>query len=271
MDPGDQEPEDDFEADESLADDVLGIALRRQCTLGKAYPFLVEDSAIKYQRKLRYGSGSAYLFHLMLSTLDASSISPDARHWFELESKNVLHTFFGGESFHFGWTKHNANLGKIQKRIQAFCDESCIGWKVRNELNVSPKSNDIEIDAIIWKVSSDSRGNAFVALGQCASGHDWPKKILSGAKVKLEDCLDATRDGPWINCFCTPFQIPDDKWRETARSHDGLLFDRIRLVLETAWPEEAAYGKLAEADSLAWLKEIMKFEGTSVKVSALAS
>ncbi|MCA9273197.1 MAG: hypothetical protein KDA31_09145 [Phycisphaerales bacterium] len=268
----DNEPEDDAEADESLADDVLGLALKRKELLGKAYPFRITNRALEYLPVLKYTSGSAYLFYLLFCTLDSNNISPDARHQFEIESQYILHEFFGGESFHFGWTIHNSSLGKIKKRISLFCEESKLGWNIRDPLNVSPNSNDIEIDAIVWKVPSDNRGNAFVVLGQCASGHDWPSKILTSARAKLEDCLDATRDGPWITCFCTPFQIPDSKWRESARSHDGMLFDRIRLVLETSWQDTAQYGNLSCKESLKWLREKMTLiEGTNVTVSSLAS
>ncbi|MDX9910300.1 MAG: hypothetical protein RBS39_00570 [Phycisphaerales bacterium] len=249
---------DDSERDETTADDVIGLALNRKRMLGKAYPFEIADSSIRFLDANAQTFGSAYLFYLLFCSIKPDFITPEARHFFELESMDVVHSFFGGYAFHFGWTQLNAGRGKIHSRIQQFCDESNLGWRPRNPHLVSSSMNDIGIDVIVWNVSNDNRGNAFVVVAQCATGHNWDQKLVSSARTHLEDCLDASRDGPWINSFCTPFEIPDRIWRQSARSHDGYIFDRLRLVLESRGKGGAKCGCLASQGSKKWVKSMLR-------------
>lgn len=245
--------------DERIADSVLGIAQSRAALLGDTYPFLVSSGEIK-PRNMTVGAGlgraECYLFHLLFAGLQSTEISPEARHFFEIESKELLHDFFGGEAFHFGWTVLNAAKGKIQARIEEFCEECSMGWKPRRPVLVPATQNDLGIDAIIWKQPADRRENAVVVVGQCASGRNWDTKLDSNAANLLTDCLEATPSGPIIYCLLTPYQIPDGAWRLSARSLNGLLFDRLRMVLEAHQGAAAKRGRLYDAGSQKWVREV---------------
>lgn len=249
--------DDESTHDELIADDVLSLAHERARVLGKAYPFSLERNVLRYSPKLGASSGRSYLFHLLFASVSPEFISPTARHQFEIESKYALLQFFGGESFHFGWTKHNANLGTIQKRIETLCSETTIGWTARRPVNVSPQNKDVGVDLLIWRHFSDRRANTLVLVGQCASGRDWPSKLATPAIRKLEDCLSETRNGAWVNCFCTPFHIAEKNWRDSARAHDGVICDRIRLVLATGVNNQANLGTLCGQRSIDWLSRML--------------
>jgi len=242
--------------DELIADSVLSIASSRSLLLGKQYPFIV-DRGIRFDPK-RLTGGRAYLFHLLMSSLDHEHIPELARHLFEVEATEALRSYFGGESFHFGWTTLNANRGKIQKRIEEFCSTTSLGWKAANPVRVPPQSNDIEIDSIVWRQPFDKRKNALVILGQCATGTNWRSKLVTASTRLLEDCLDGSKDGPWVTSFCTPFQIPQKDWYNTARKHDGMLWDRLRLVLVTTAGSASKRGQLHDPKSVEWLELTLK-------------
>ena len=228
----DYDGNDDAEIDDAIATDVFTQALTRAELLGDCYPFDVTETSIRYiaSNRRQY---ELYLFSLFLSALEESELDNNIRHWFEVESCELLHDYFGGESFHFGWTALNKTRGKIQKRIEEFCEESSLHWTPRKPVRVSNDKNDIGIDAIIWKQCDDRRENAFVALGQCAAGKNWDHKLETASPRHLNDCLEDSHAGPMVLCFLTPFQIPARRWRDSAQAVGGLLFDRLRIIIES--------------------------------------
>jgi hypothetical protein len=242
------------DADESQAIEVIDRCFSRSKILGSSYPFHVDTTGLKPKDKAF--SHEVYLFCLLLAGLRPEEISPEARHFFEIESKVVLHDYFGGEAFHFGWTSLNATQGNVQRRIEQFCKSTSLKWKARNPVLVSPDRKDIGIDAIIWKQSDDGRDNAFVALAQCASGSNWDHKLASAVDKHLNDCLEISHSGPIVKCFITSFHVPDGKWRESAQAVDGLIFDRLRMVLESG--VNSVMGKLFTADARKWMNGKLK-------------
>lgn len=250
--------ESESDADESIADDVMSMAVRRASKLGDLYPFEVGSrGTIKSKGRtsqnfpLRF---QAYLFHLFFCVLEPSSISPQARHFFELESLDFLHDFFGGYAFHFGWTYKNSKLGKTPKRIESFCEAA-------GDLQLQPtekikewygQKNDLGIDCILWNAVPDGRENCLLVIGQCSTGRDGPKKFASSAAELFKDCFKETPTGPVINTFLTPFEVVDTNWRSSVIECRGLLFDRTRLVLGTE------NGRLYRKPSLKWLNECLK-------------
>jgi hypothetical protein len=253
--------EDESTEDEMIAEDVLSVALGRSKLLGKAYPFAVYGQVLRFDSERAKTTGQSYLFHLLFAAAEPPAITSIARHQFEVESRAALTNHFGGESFHFGWTKLNADLGKIQSRVEELCSQTNLGWKARNPVNVSVENNDVGVDILVWRQFPDSRPNTMVMVGQCASGHDWRGKLATSATRLLEDCLSETRDGPWVNVFATPFHIPDRIWRESARAHDGVLFDRMRLVWATGAADIRAYGRLVGKESRDWVTGTLKSGG----------
>lgn len=246
---------DESTQDEIVAEEVLEVARKRALVLGSLYPFELKGKVLAVIKNKLRKSGEAYLYHLLFSAVESNLITGFARHTFELESNSAVHKYFGGEAYHFGWTQFNASVGKIQKRVEHLCANTTLGWKARRPVLVSPQSNEVGVDALVWLQPSDNRRNAMVVIVQCASGHNWEGKLATPASRLLEDCLEDPRDGPWINCFCTPFHIPDRSWRQCARSLDGILFDRIRLTLVYANSRVEIRGKLRHAQSRAWLRE----------------
>lgn len=245
--------DDESMNDEQISDDVLGIADVRARLLGESYPFVVETKSVRVRPGRYNRSGEAYLFHLLLTTLEASFIDLNIRHHFELESMTLLSEYFGGEKYHFGWTLHNASRGAIQARVEDFCNASRLGWAARRPVAVSAGSKDIGIDALLWRRIADQRSNFLVFILQCASGHNWRAKLETSAARLLEDCIEGTRNGPWVTSFCTPFHIPDKLWHECARRHDGLLLDRLRLVLLTKEAGARRIGCLRRPECRSWL------------------
>ncbi len=256
---------DESSEDELIADDALSLAHKRARVLGQAYPFTLRGNVLRFNPERADSTGKCYLFHLLFAAASQSLITPTARHQFEVESQSALVGFFGGESFHFGWTKHNANIGNIQKRVEALCSKTTLGWKARQPVSLSAQKKDVGVDLLIWRQLSDRRANTLVLVGQCASGHNWPGKLSTSATQLLEDCLAETRDGPWVNCFCTPFHISDKVWRESARSHNGVIFDRIRLVLATGVSDRNRLGALSPGSRL-WLSQTLASIESSMQV-----
>lgn len=252
--PDDTGAMDDSAEDESIAVEVLDLISLRERVLGDLYPFEVHRSIVVKPKKFSVDH-SAYLFNLFIASLDVELIDAALRHLFEIECMNVLHDHFGGESYHFGWTKFNASKGAIQRRIEDFCEQTSLCWKARKPVLVSPDRKDIGIDAIVWKQSDDLRDNAFVAFAQCASGSNWRKKLESSVINHINDCIETVHSGPGVKCFMTPFDIPNKIWRDTAQATDGLLFDRSRLVLESYG--KARRGRVYDAESIKWVKEIL--------------
>lgn len=243
---------DEAEVDASIAINVLDVARWRLETLGKQYPFSVSNTGIVPCEKMRRYH-EAYLFCLLLSILSQDEMDGDVRHWFEVECQEALHDYFGGESFHFGWTRLNSTTGRIQRRVEEFCASSSLRWSARKPVLVSAARNDIGIDAIVWKQSDDGRDGAFVALGQCATGHNWDQKLESAAHSHINDCLERPHVGPIVKCFMTPFHVPPVHWRERHHSVDGLLFDRIRFVLESQ-QSNSRKGHLYRRETRNWLE-----------------
>lgn len=244
------------EKDEAIAQDVLGLAFHRQNILQDLYPFRVTTRAVelKSSKKIK-PEHEMYLFCLMLSTLISEEITSHARHMFEIESQHILHDFFGGEAYHFGWTIENANRGKIEKRLKDFCGISGLKLTPKDSEFLPRSGNDIGIDSVIWKQVADDRENCVLVFGQCASGANWPTKLASQAHQLFCDCFVHRPSGPHILAFLTPFYINSKIWRETTITAAGIVFDRLRFSLESHQGDGSSRGRLYDAKSRAWLEE----------------
>lgn len=250
----------DAELDERQANEVLGHARERSRLLGKGYPFIVKDRGL-FSTHARTSKGElkaeyeAYVYNLLLSCIDSSYITPDDRHYFEVECATLLSKVFGTLHFHFGWTKHNASLGKIENRVSALCNQTSIRWKKKAQINPSyVNQNDVGVDIVLWQRQFDSRENTLVMIGQCASGHNWDAKLASNAEHVLADLLHDSPSAPIVRVFCLPFVVPSRNWRRITVESRSVVFDRIRLAAAT----QQEHGQLYRTRNSKWVKRVLE-------------
>lgn len=254
------------ERDERQATEVIEHARERQRLLGTNYLFKVDDRGLtakdlwtkRGELKVQY---EVYAYHLLLSTIDSDYLTPTDRHHFETECTALLAEHFGAKHFHFGWTKHNASLGKIESRVNTLCTRTSIRWKKKDQIDPSyVEQNDVGVDIVLWRDQVDKRENTLVLIGQCASGRNWPAKIASTADSVLADLLQDAPSAPITRVFCLPFVIPSWHWRRITVESRSIVYDRVRLVAAA----QRARGRLAAPRSSRWVRRALKALSASV-------
>jgi hypothetical protein len=202
---------------------------RRDRILGPAYPFQLQDEAIRLRGE---GEPSPYLYCLALSELEDNHIDPDIRgELFELLAKRAAESFFGGQGIRIGAPWKNAETQDyidLLLRVTGLIRE--LGPPV---VEVAPGGGDGGWDVIVVKNFADDEVSRLIAIGNCASGKtNWQSKWKETAANHFWGFFRHMPVSAWIEFFAVPFVIDADM-RKRKCDMRTVTFDRLRIAEHT--------------------------------------
>lgn len=240
----DQQVVADVELD-SLSGRVMEEIDRRSELLGEAYPFKLDNGALRYTPT----ASGVYEFCLAISTAPSLTAAPfvDLPRYFEILAGDVVCHYLGtGSKFiRSGAPAYpaNAELTDFKQTIEYLHGQTNEWewhptWDAEPDL---PSVKDEGMDFVVWKSIDQRRGRLYV-LGQCACGRtDWHQKT---------DDLNLKRLARWvrelppvepIRAFATPHNVTSIKVFATLARYAGLSFDRVRITSIANSPNAAGH------------------------------
>ena len=229
---------------EGLSGRISEELTRRAALLNEAYPFLVLNGALRYQRS----KTGVYEFCLAVARNPAGVLDgkPRASAIFEFIARDVLALHFGKgfRGFRTGapvYSFEDRGTGTRSTFIRLNQDCGEFRWDPAPGYPNEPSHQDLKdagLDVVVWKPWPDSRLAQFFALGQCACGKN-DITVSKGRELSLK------RLGNWLRpvchtdplrCFLAAHHIPNSVALCELSGEAGLVFDRARIALiaETA-------------------------------------
>lgn len=223
---------------------------RRICALNSAYPFLLEDSILRYEIDPSKAGQLAYLLCLRLSlplseALDEGTLPPidntTERALFQHCANYAAAGYLGGKVYAFGWPRPDkSGLLEALRRVETAMEGEGI-VKAEPPDSAPVQSKDDELDVVAWIPLTDGPGGALTIWGQVASGKNWAEKALSTDKIDQfqRRWYDSSPVVKPARFMFVPFSIFDDvydgdKGRYIRKTLDilpvyGTIIHRYRL------------------------------------------
>lgn len=211
---------------------------RRAALLGRAYPFIIDGSSLRYRKS----ADLVYEFCL------AVSVSPSLSEGrlkqlpvvFERLARDVMIVYAGSTAagMRTGWPRDEIDkLPARAKQLFGIVRERCGEWTWCPEPDYAedpePKYvKDLGLDALVWLPMADSRPGQLFLIGQCACGRtDWDSKLRELDLDKLARWFRPFPAPKPFRCFLVPFHIPNEVLFREVNDTAGLTFDRARITL----------------------------------------
>ena len=245
-----------------LAD--VWVELRHRARFGGIAPLLIQAKAVEPQTD--WSVNFAYSFCLLLSLCE----------WYpSWARKNVTSYIEQGELFErqaersliargwrllrTGWSATHVNkLSTVVGSVSSHLGEPIIRGGIGRWTTVDAK--DAGLDLVCERPFRDSRGGRPLFFFQCASGANWSQKTRTPDLRLWKKLIDFTNDPQ--RGFALPYALPDQEFRHTCGSVNGMVLDRLRL----AYPNEDQEAEWISDDLRTELNEWM-----SPKVETLPS
>ncbi len=207
--------------------DDLWIELRRRIDRGGLTTLAIDTNGVEAAQA--WQESSAHAFCLTLSLKDWYSLTEESYieqgELFEKLTENSL-TARGWRLLRTGWSSTHVNkLTATVEQISSHLAEPVSGGIGRW---TRPDAKDAGLDLICDRPFPDGRGGRPLYFVQCASGANWREKLRT-PDLRLWDKLIDFTNRPALG-FAIPYALPDDEFRQTANSVNGLVLDRLRLV-----------------------------------------
>lgn len=232
---------------------IFNTMVWRKRKLGVSYPF-ERIGPEHWLRSENWLDHVEYAFCLLLS------IAPHFRKYrkaaeidfgeqgeiFERLTIEAVSTEFRDWRVHLtGWSRENpVKLGTVVDQLANILNEST------GDLQpwTTHRSNEAGLDLVLYRPFPDGRIAFPVYLCQCASGHDWSKKLKT-PDLRVWEKIVTFSVSP-KKAFAMPFAISDEEFRRVANIADGLFIDRIRLLApgrrNEIWINEGLRNELAQ-------------------------
>lgn len=217
-----------------FVEDLKSAVAARRDVLGEGYPISIVDNQ-RYEPRGTPQEFSSYAFCLILSLIPhfkawkahfGQDYTEQGELFEDLTAESVRLTLVGWEAEKTGWSR--SQTVRLPEVVQ-FCAES-LGETVGDiALWVTGDEKEAGLDLLCYRRFPDQRVGYPTYLFQCASGMNWTEKR------KTPDLELWTKIIPFASRpkkgFAMPFAITEDEFRRSTNLVDGLLFDRIRLLL----------------------------------------
>lgn len=122
--------------------------------------------------------------------------------------------------------------------------------------SVGAAEKDLGVDVAAVRKFPDGRASLPVVFAQCASGRDWPGKILTPDTSRWKQLVTFTHSP--LKSLTLPFRLDENEYAQRRSQCKGLLMDRLRLLPpgDESWldaeTQQALIGWLEPR--LAWLR-----------------
>jgi hypothetical protein len=216
--------DDDYDAAEGLAQEIMEEIQARQLLLKAAYPFECDGYKVELCRP--NASRLTYIFCLGLSLLPAGLISNQQRDvQFETVALRAAQSFFGGLPLRIG-----VPLTAEAPTYEALCDRVIelipdLGLRSRS----APTTGDAGWDVLIVKGFADKKFPSLIVLGNCATGRtNWMNKGMETAPNYFWQSFTGEHRGVLITFLAVPFVMDEDA-RLRKLYGPTISFDRLRI------------------------------------------
>jgi hypothetical protein len=226
---------------------------RRRNTMGKDYPFRIDDSG----RALNFISpvskaGCVYLFCLFLShatdrdvisQAQSPKITNATRDLFQACATIAAGGYVGGPAVSFGFPRPDGTTFlKAIKRVYKLFGDGKPHKRARAAASRAVKDNGI--DVIAWRRAIDGLPCTMYMIGQVASGGNWQEKSVMPDRVHFHQYWFEHPPGSQpLDAMFIPFGLTPEEPEDGTSYHD-LLTDHMQSIAHK-------YGTLFYRDKLA--------------------
>ncbi len=232
-----KEPEEGDPGQEALAEGAFAELDDRNRSCGcdaSRYPFIISESTVAYHKD---PEKSLYTFLALLSWFgkDVGPNDLDGEKIFEEICAKAAEAYLGGpsprvRSIVFGFPRRLEPKG-FAAALNQLCSHMGEGKGHHTGRPKLPDQKDGKLDVVAWREFEDRRQGKLIAFGQCATGHNWDRKV-----TELPQTTDwctlwmADRPSVWpVRAFFVPHRVDKKNWFQTC-VHGGILFDRCRIA-----------------------------------------
>lgn len=220
----------------SYADALLQIDERNRIITNSRYPFVGEQNSISLSDGCSEYFKTIYTFLLFATRwkMGAERIiqEKDGTLLFERLCNSVLVNYFGqhAKGMVFGTGEQSNEKGfeeKIKRMLDRFAEK---GYLFRRPDGDRNHQKDGKVDLLAFIPFNDSRKGHFIAFGQCKTGTSWREKL---GQLNPRNFSDLFIQPPLVFppvCIYMVSEACDDDWEQLARSSNGVLFDRMRIM-----------------------------------------
>lgn len=213
---------------------AITVLRNRSHVLQRGYP--IDITGRRLVRRSRWNHFSAYCFCLSLSVLPLYSTSAellgsdrsDQGLLLEKLAETALRTLLSGWGVHrTGWSRESPDrLPAVAADVAAKIDAS-VG---EPEIFSGGLAKEAGLDVVCFRPFPDGRGGYPCLLVQCASGAStWRRKRKEPDLAVWRRAV--TFDNPPVRALVIPFAIDLEELRESTVRVEGLVLDRVRLLL----------------------------------------
>jgi len=205
----------------------LWLEIRRRIDRGHLTTLVIDANGVEAVQPWQQSSAHAFCLTLSLrdwySQIDESYIE-QGELFEKLTEKSLLAR--GWRLLRTGWSSTRVNrLTATVEQISTHLVEPVSGGIGRW---TRPDAKDAGLDLICDRPFPDGRGGRPLYFVQCASGANWRDKLRT-PDLRLWDKLIDFSNRP-AHGFAIPYALPDDEFRQTANSVNGMVLDRLRLI-----------------------------------------
>lgn len=218
--------EEDRLGADSVEADVYNELMSRAKAAGGRYPFTIDGARTTLRSRIE--DYPSYMFCLCLSYFGADRVRgldffPTRA--FETISCTAARSYIQGEGLRFG-----APRDTLPSRFDSAVNELCVlvgeggGFRKRGRR----LRQDDTLDLVAWKDFADRQPGKILMFGQCATGHNWKRKL---SELNPADfCRLWLTEAPVsvFKAFFLPHRVHPSEWTESS-VRAGIIFDRCRL------------------------------------------
>jgi hypothetical protein len=238
-----------------LFESVFSELRTREQVFGDDYPMVI-DPVTRLELRSPWSESPALTFCLLLSVAPhysgytewvAGDYVAQGELFERLTAQAFNHVFPEWEITRTGWNGGGGvSTTELMSRIADATDEA-----VRAEAPgfVGVAEKDLGVDLAAVRRFSDGRASLPVIFTQCASGRDWPRKILTPDTSRWKQLITFTHSP--LKSLSLPFRLNEGEYSSRRSQCKGLLMDRLRLLprgTESSWLDAST-----RDDLIAWI------------------
>lgn len=222
----------DEDVEKSLTDIRLKIQRRRN-QIGASYPFVLDDSLVKYTRP----DTCVYSFLLLaslgwryddLSFADGAAAEP--AQIFEHITGHAICAYLGpgGQFLRFGAPREAPAPTGFADALHWLCGETLERTNNLDELVVDTEKDE-GLDVVAWKPFPDNRRGHLTCVAQCAIGRAWKSKVTDLSIDRWVSLINWYRKPTLMFSVPGLVEVDPPEWAQIG-SKGGIVFDRTRLA-----------------------------------------
>jgi len=245
-------------------DSVFGELRTRQLIFGSEYPITIDSSGTRVSARADWREFPGLTFCLVLSVasfysgytewVDGGYVAQGAL-FEQLSARAFLKVLPDWSVTRTGWNGGGGLSVTELMDLMAEATDEAVRPDASTFLGYAEK--DLGVDVAAVRKFVDGRASLPVVFAQCASGRDWPRKILTPDTSRWKQLVTFTHKP--LKSLTLPFRIEQSEYPSRRSQCKGLLMDRLRLLPQgdESWLDHDTREALIDwlTPRLAWLEE----------------